>query len=977
MMREARWLTKCVPASSEGKRLFVLGLLSVVAVVAGSAFVFALLSWRAITLNASESLEQDAASLARLLPATQHLATPSPYLNTYRVGWICDPRGTVCDSSRADLLGQKCHDVAPMLESSWHCAALIGRATRGSDVLYLAMPDPGPSSFRSTFASALGYGLLLLLLMIPFFHRLGARWVGPIEMILAAEGPSLESRLIPPPSIPLGLVRHIAIHRNLRIEALKAKEDALLQRSQGLEALYELSRQLGLSRLAPDVPNLTLSFLSRVLEYDAACMVAYTDKQCTLTIRQNTPLSELLEGQVEELALNALYDRTGILLDSKTTERTIADPTAPRVEGKVRSSQWAPLNVNGRIAGLLGIIGLRDRIFAPEAVRMLGLVAQNCSLALDKLALQRMEETQRFQNVLEHLAEGVVLLRRSGEWALATGPARELHRQICGTASEPVPHESIDHSRECPIGLLGLDVFHSGTPIRRELTRNHRTFILGGTFVQSSAAGEHGAVVSVRDVTDERATQQKLFQASKLASLGELAAGVAHEVNNPLTGILGFTELLLARSDLTAPVAESLQEILLLARRTNQITMDLLLFARVQREGGFRPFDVRATVRDTIKLFTTSYRGLRLRLVAELGDERERLLALGDQGKLLQVVMNLAQNAKDAILMGERGSTLSFRTGRHDDNIWIEIEDDGPGIPDEVRSRIFEPFFTTKPIGKGTGLGLAIVSRIIEEHKGKLTIDTEVGRGTLFHIDLPSAPADAEVAPMESLQLLRIPSDEDWQCDTVSPPPLESVGSEEMVVTLRGEASQLEERRTPLAHPPFPRGRAESPAEASNPSGPVSNPKASAATAASPPASPRMGVPAPNSHGKVLVLDDEVTVLKFLTRALQVDGFEVFATSDPDEALRLISEHNPDLLFLDYRMPTLTGEEFYHLVVSQKPDLGRHIVFLSGDTSGSDMQSFLQHTGAPALSKPIGVRELRSFVSRMMESFDSEANPSR
>lgn len=884
-----QWL----PTSSEGKQLYGLGLGSLVAIIAGVAGMFALISVRLVFTESEVALRNEAALVASVTPATSG-ALPATadgqHLHVWRVG----ADGRVASSSLPAMVGKTSDEAQALLQDVWQ-NPMTASAPVGGDTLTLGAPRPPVGPVLAQIGTGFAVSLFLIVLAIPFLKRLGTSWVTPVELFYEGDR---DDKPLPITIFPSGMLRELVTRRNQRMEILRAKEGALSRRSAQMEVLYDLSREMGLSRDAPDVPNLALTSLSKAVDYDIGALLLITEDRPVLRLRSRGPVRDGVKAETEVAAVNAFFERAGILLDNDRLEVTdgAVDPRGPLLEGTIRAAQWVPLVVNGRTVGVMGVLSLSDRgAMSAESLRTLNIIAQNVALALEKLHVQRLEETQRFRNVLENLVEGVVLVRQTGEWALATGTARAFHQAICGSEVQA----TVEHARQCPIGLLGLDVFHSGTGITREITRDERTFILVGTFVRASAAGEQGTVISIRDVTEERATQQKLFQASKLASLGELAAGVAHEVNNPLTGILGFTELTLSRSDLTPPVVESLQEIHALARRTNQITMDLLLFARVQREGGFRAVSLRAVVKDTIKLLETSYRNLSLELVTDLGPEDDRLLAYGDQGKIQQIVTNLAQNAKDAITMSGKGRSIRFHGYRQKGEVVLEVRDDGPGIPDRIRSKILEPFFTTKPIGKGTGLGLAIVNRIIEEHKGRLVIDSEEGLGTTFRISLPEAPADAEEAPP-----LTPPSPPMMRAEVKDPPP---------------------------SPPPLAGGDAAAP-----------------------------------TRGTVVVLDDEVTVLKFLTRSLQSEGLRVHTTSDPDEAVALIETHRPDLLFLDFRMPEITGEEFYARMVAIDPRWADRIVFLSGDVSGDEIQTFLRTTGAPALHKPVGIADLRAFVEKKL-----------
>lgn len=954
-------MSPLLPPTSEGKQLYGIGILSVLVVVlalTAAHFMLAMRVYREDTLRDRAVLLAGAVDQAApdqrsrvLLVLAQRAEAAGTMLDAFVVA----SDGRVSASTHAEEAGQPSETVEARIHGRWPMAVRLDVPVSGGTLAVLV-----PRAAQATAAGPLLqryalWGGLALLCFLPFFVLLNRNWLEPLHRVAQAGQTAGDGRgpppAVPPASVPNGDIRELVTQRNQVLELLRIKEEALSRRTSDMEALYEFSRQIGLSREAPDIPDQALTFLARSVDYDVACTLVFTDIQRTLTIRSRAPMSEYLSADVERLAVDAYYEKSGILLEGEKLDTTqaVTDVRGARLDGKLRSAHWSPLTVERKLVGVVGILALADRHFTTDAVRFLNILTQNTSLALEKLHVMRIEETQRFRNVLENLAEGVVLVRHSGEWALATGPARTFHADICG----PEATGAAEHSRQCPVGLLGLDIFHGGTAITREITRHERTFILSGTFVTSGAAGEQGAVISIRDVTEERATQQQLFQASKLASLGELAAGVAHEVNNPLTGILGFTELLMAREDITASVLESLQDIHSLARRTAQITMDLLIFARVQREGGFHPVDLRIVVRDTMKLLDTTYRNLNLEIAAEMGDAETPLVAIGDQGKIQQIVLNLAQNAKDAIVMSGQGSRIVFRGYRQREDVVVEVQDDGPGIPDRIRTKIFEPFFTTKPVGKGTGLGLAIVNRIVEEHKGKLIVDSDEGRGTRFRICLPAASAE---------QIARMPP----PAARPEPPraiPRPSPGRPERA-TQPGAPADASAAASLVAgeggpHPPSP----PSPLARGGYASPTAEVRAEAAAVDAP------------ARGCIVVLDDEDTVLKFLTRTLQRDGVSVYATSSPTEAMTLIQAHRPDLLFLDFRMPEITGEEFYRQVVAFDALWSNRVVFLTGDATGDEIQGFLKSTGTVALTKPIGIRDLRDFVDKKLAEVRDSGAP--
>ncbi len=233
--------------------------------------------------------------------------------------------------------------------------------------------------------------------------------------------------------------------------------------------------------------------------------------------------------------------------------------------------------------------------------------------------------------------------------------------------------------------------------------------------------------------------QAQLIQSEKLAAFGQLGAGIAHEVKNPLAGIQGIAQLSLRGLDPSHPLAEPLATVEKEARRCRQIIDHLLKFARQERIA-LEPVDVRALVDDAAAIMRhqMALHGVQLGTEVESGLPPIR----GSANQLQQVLMNLMLNAQQALQ--DRGGNVQIEAGRADpDGVRILVRDDGPGIPQEIRARIFEPFFTTKPKGQGTGLGLSVSFGILREHGGSIAVESEPGHGTTFTIWLPIATGEA------------------------------------------------------------------------------------------------------------------------------------------------------------------------------------------------------------------------------------------
>jgi signal transduction histidine kinase/DNA-binding response OmpR family regulator len=245
-----------------------------------------------------------------------------------------------------------------------------------------------------------------------------------------------------------------------------------------------------------------------------------------------------------------------------------------------------------------------------------------------------------------------------------------------------------------------------------------------------------------RDITGQRMIQSKLLQTERMAALGQLVSGIAHELNNPLTSIQGYAQLLVSRrspSDRIADARRISQE----AERAGRIVKNLLLFSR-EAKPERRAVNLNEVIERTVAL--RAYELQIENIVVDLLFDTALPQVLADAAQLQQVVLNLVVNAEQAIQQGRgQGGThgrIGIRTRRlSSDRIGMEIYDDGPGIPPEIVSRIFDPFFTTKPVGVGTGLGLSIVYGIVQEHGGEVGVESQPGYGAKLTVELPALSA--------------------------------------------------------------------------------------------------------------------------------------------------------------------------------------------------------------------------------------------
>jgi two-component system NtrC family sensor kinase len=239
-----------------------------------------------------------------------------------------------------------------------------------------------------------------------------------------------------------------------------------------------------------------------------------------------------------------------------------------------------------------------------------------------------------------------------------------------------------------------------------------------------------------------RKAQEQLLQSEKMAAVGQLISGVAHELNNPLTAILGYSQLLTASGQVGAQGAEYVDKLYKQAQRTHRIVQNLLSFAR-QHKPERVLVQLNQVVEDTLALRDYDLRANNIRLHLELDPELPATAA--DPHQLQQVFLNLINNAVDAILEKSQEGDIWVRTGATSERVSIEFTDSGPGVHD--CSKVFDPFYTTKPVGKGTGLGLSICYGIVTEHGGTIRVRNLPARGASFTIELPRYVPEKTAAP--------------------------------------------------------------------------------------------------------------------------------------------------------------------------------------------------------------------------------------
>jgi two-component system NtrC family sensor kinase len=267
----------------------------------------------------------------------------------------------------------------------------------------------------------------------------------------------------------------------------------------------------------------------------------------------------------------------------------------------------------------------------------------------------------------------------------------------------------------------------------RIVTKDGREMWINAVGARIELGGKPAALVSCVDITEHKQQRERQMMIDRLASIGELAAGTAHQLNNPLTSIIGFSQLLMEK-DIPDDIREDLQLIYNEAQRTADVVKNLLTFAR-KHVPTKQLNQINDIVEDVLRLRAHEQKVDNIEVKRQLAPALPEIMV--DYFQMQQVFLNIIINAEYFMIEAHNRGTLTITTKRRNNAVVVTVADDGPGIPPENLDRIFDPFFTTKQTGKGTGLGLSICHGIVTEHGGQIYAKSHLGKGATFFIELP------------------------------------------------------------------------------------------------------------------------------------------------------------------------------------------------------------------------------------------------
>jgi PAS domain S-box-containing protein len=454
----------------------------------------------------------------------------------------------------------------------------------------------------------------------------------------------------------------------------------------------------------------------------------------------STPEGKLLDGNAALVKILGFERKEELLaLDPKAlNSEPSQNPVLGRTAGDQGGVRTREITLRRKDGGLGTFLDTSRAVWdsAGKIVRYQGTLVDVSERREMEKALRRQEEFQR--DLLESFPDLILVIDLDERYSFVSTRVRDL----LGFAPGDLLKKKIEVEKDYTAELLALvrnllagrQQFGACECGARHRDGSWRTMRASASPLFDAEGKVSGVIVSVRDITVEKKLEQQIIQSERLAAMGQMIGGFAHELNNPLTGILGMSELLQEPQtpETSRKQLEMLQQ---QARRAVEIVQNLMYFSRPPAPGK-AALDLGELVQRTLHLHAYSLR--KSNITVDFLRDNSIPSVTGDAHQLMQVFLNLILNAEQAMREVRDRGTLRIRLERRDHSVVVVFQDDGPGIPPDIVPNIFDPFYTTKRPGRGTGLGLSICKAILREHNGNVEATSGPGGGAVFTVTLPT-----------------------------------------------------------------------------------------------------------------------------------------------------------------------------------------------------------------------------------------------
>ncbi|MFH1958464.1 MAG: ATP-binding protein [bacterium] len=513
-------------------------------------------------------------------------------------------------------------------------------------------------------------------------------------------------------------------------------------------ALYKISQAMGSVMKLDDALNLIMKMAGETVGADGGSIMLFDRKEQELEVKvASGENSEKVIGLKfkpgQRVSGRAVLEGRPILIkDSQRIEKD-ARFRGLKKHGTTKSGMSVPMFIKGQTVGVINLkITEGERRFTEEDVKLVSIFARDAAFAIENARVYEEIASAKsyIENIIKSMIDTLLVVNPDGTIKSINSATEALlgyrQEELVGLPVDVIFQNVEDNLFQ---GERLKELLDAGSVQNRELTYITKDgeeipVIFSGSVLRDDAGGSLGIVGVAKDMRDVKKLQDELLQSRKLASIGELGAGVAHELNSPLAGLLTLIDVLLRRTDKDDRNYPLLGEIKSATAFCKDIVGGLLAFSHAPK-GKFEPVNCNEAIDGILSFMGHQLEVKNLKIVKNL--YKDLLAVNGDMSQIQQVFLNMITNARDSM---PDGGDLTITTLNSEDreNVFIIFSDAGKGIPQKDIDKIFDPFFSTKPRGEGTGLGLATSLGIVKAHKGRIEIESEVGRGTTFRVILPA-----------------------------------------------------------------------------------------------------------------------------------------------------------------------------------------------------------------------------------------------
>ena len=542
--------------------------------------------------------------------------------------------------------------------------------------------------------------------------------------------------------------QRLAIQNKQLLQRLRQLNQELKASEERYRTLYEAGKIVNQGMALDQILESLVDVISNVLGYDH-CSIRLVDKE------RNVLVTKVVRGVGEEyLKLRDTvpigqhdYDLSGLTVKYGKPQYVwdlmsldLPEEVKENIIKKygLKSYLTIPLKTDHEVIGVFSIMTTEHYKFSEDEIKVFSAFANQASLAITRArlleSLRKSEEKYRafndyLNNILDNM--GNYMIEVVNRDHIIEYENRTIRSVFGSGIGKKCYQHYLKRKSPCP-RCTAIEAMDKGEMVYKEDIIDGKVYAVM-SYPLRKPDGSICAIEIIEDITEHKKLQQQLIQSERLASLGELISGVAHELNNPLASVLGFSQLLLTE-DLNDSARRDVEVIIREATRCQKIVQNLLTFAR-RHKPEKTYVGINGIIESVLELRAYNLRLNNIKVIKEFDEDLPKTVA--DYHQLQQVFLNLINNAEQAMVESHQGGTLRVRTEKRGNLIRALVIDDGPGIPPEHMSKIFDPFFTTKEVGKGTGLGLSICYGIIQEHGGRIYAESEVGKGATFVVELP------------------------------------------------------------------------------------------------------------------------------------------------------------------------------------------------------------------------------------------------